>query len=78
MKRLLLFALIFAAPAFAHGQIQPDPARYEASIERFENADFISPPSKKAILLVGSSSIGLWNNDAPASLARIFGCLRKK
>jgi lysophospholipase L1-like esterase len=69
MKRLLLIALISAAPAFAHGQIQPDPVRYEASIERFENADFISPPSKKAILLVGSSSIGLWNNDAPADLA---------
>jgi len=54
---------------FAHGQIQPDPARYEESIERFENADLISPPAKKAILLVGSSSIGFWNNDAPADLA---------
>ena len=54
---------------FAHGQIQPDPARYEESIERFENADLISPPAKKAILLVGSSSIGFWNNDAPVDLA---------
>ena len=67
----LLFALLLTPflNSFAHGQIQPDPARYEASIERFENADFISPPSKNAILLVGSSSIGFWNDDAPADLA---------
>ena len=67
----LLFSLLLTPllTKFAHGQIQPDPTRYEESIERFENADLISPPTKKAILLVGSSSIGLWNNDAPADLA---------
>ena len=67
----VLFSLLLTPllTAFAHGQIQPDPVRYEESIEKFENADLISPPTKKAILLVGSSSIGLWNNDAPADLA---------
>jgi lysophospholipase L1-like esterase len=67
----LLFASVLTSlfTTFAHGQIQPDPIRYEASIESFENADLLSPQPNNAILLVGSSSIGFWNNDAPADLA---------
>ncbi len=51
----LLFALLLTPflNSFAHGQIQPDPARYEASIERFENADFISPPLEKCYFISG-------------------------
>ena len=67
----LLFTSVLTSllTTFAHSQIQPDPTRYEASIERFENADLLSPYPNNAILLVGSSSIGFWNNDAPADLA---------
>lgn len=47
----------------------PDPTRYEEAIQRFEEADRLSPPPENAIVLTGSSSIMYWNEDAPADLA---------
>lgn len=47
----------------------PDPARYEAAIQRFEAMDRQSPPPEGAIVLTGSSSIMFWNEQAPADLA---------
>lgn len=63
----LSLTLFIAAPGFA--QDLPDPTRFEAAIERFEEADRNNPPPKGAIVLTGSSSIMFWNEDAPADLA---------
>jgi lysophospholipase L1-like esterase len=52
-----------------NAQELPDPTRFEAAIERFEEADRVSPPPANAIVLTGSSSIMYWNEDAPADLA---------
>ena len=52
-----------------NAQLQPDPTRYEYSIVGFENQDFQATPPAEAILLIGSSSIGFWNEDAPFDLA---------
>ncbi|KKO09029.1 GDSL-type esterase/lipase family protein [Pseudohongiella sp.] len=51
------------------GYEQPDPARYEEAIQRFEAMDRQSPPPEDAIVLTGSSSIMFWNEEAPADLA---------
>ncbi|MDO8908267.1 MAG: GDSL-type esterase/lipase family protein [Pseudohongiella sp.] len=47
----------------------PDPTRFEVAIQRFEEADRVSPPPANAIVLTGSSSIMFWNEEAPADLA---------
>ncbi|MBU2097794.1 MAG: G-D-S-L family lipolytic protein [Gammaproteobacteria bacterium] len=47
----------------------PDPTRFEAAIQRFEEADRATPPPANAIVLTGSSSIMYWNEEAPADLA---------
>lgn len=51
------------------GYDQPNPARYESAIQRFEEMDQQSPPPENAIVLTGSSSIMFWNNEAPSDLA---------
>jgi len=68
---LSLFISVFLVigPTQGIAQTQPDPTRYESSILAFEDQDFLSPPPNNAILLVGSSSIGLWNQQAPADLS---------
>ncbi|HEX7087523.1 MAG TPA: SGNH/GDSL hydrolase family protein [Vicinamibacterales bacterium] len=61
---LLLLVLLLLAPgragagqqAFAPG----DPARWEADIRAFEEADRTSPPPRGGTLFIGSSSIRLW------------------
>lgn len=45
------------APKAAEG-----PARYEASIRRFERDDAVRPPAPGGVLFVGSSSIRMWNS----------------
>ena len=69
----ILRALIIASSALvtsvSTAQLQPDPNRYEYSIDQFENQDYQEPPPAGAILLIGSSSIGFWNEDAPFDLA---------
>lgn len=67
MLALAGLSLGFAAGTSA--QELPDPTRFEASIERFEEADRLSPPPANAIVLTGSSSIMYWNEEAPADLA---------
>ena len=62
----LLLAL-FSAQVLA--QALPDPRRFEQAIEVFETHDKMAPPPANAIVLTGSSSIMLWNEDAPADLA---------
>ena len=63
---LCVFLVVSPTPGIA--QTQPDPTRYESSILAFEDQDFLSPPPNNAVLLVGSSSFGLWNEQAPADL----------
>lgn len=63
----LSLSLLPALPGMA--QELPDPTRFEAAIQRFEEADRSNPPPKGAIVLTGSSSIMFWNEDAPDDLA---------
>lgn len=63
----ILTCLLLAS--LTHAQDLPDPARFEAAIQRFHEADRTSPAPENAIVLTGSSSIMYWNNDAPADLA---------
>jgi lysophospholipase L1-like esterase len=55
---LLLFAVV-AMPVAA--QEAPAGNRWEATIERFEQADLESPPEAGSVLFVGSSSIVRWD-----------------
>lgn len=62
-----LVLTVFSAAILA--QELPDPRRFEQAIEAFEAQDKITPPPDNAIVLTGSSSIMLWNEDAPADIA---------
>lgn len=66
---LFLYVFLVIGPTQGVAQTQPDPTRYESSILAFEDQDFLTPPPNNAVLLVGSSSIGLWNEQAPADLS---------
>lgn len=67
LQLLLLWLAVTAVPAQA--QNLPDPTRFEATIQRFEEQDRLDPPPEGAILLTGSSSIARWNDQAAAALA---------
>ena len=68
LSRLTFVSLVsFSLQVYA--QQLPDPERFEGAIRQFEIQDQISPPSKDAIVLTGSSSIARWNNQAEAALA---------
>src|SRR5262245_39524911 len=41
---------------------EPDPARWEATIKKFEAADAAMPPPNGAVLLVGGSNARRWTN----------------
>jgi lysophospholipase L1-like esterase len=70
LLRSLLGGLLLAVlSAQILAQELPDPRRFEQSIEAFEAQDKASPAPANAIVLTGSSSIMLWNEDAPADLA---------
>ena len=60
--------LMVALPFDAWSQL-PDPERFERDIRRFERGDERNPPPENAIVLTGSSSIALWNNQAEKALA---------
>ena len=68
-SRTLFILTFFLLAPLTHAQDLPDPTRFEAAIQRFEEADRASPPPQNAIVLTGSSSIMYWNNDAPTDLA---------
>lgn len=54
---------------WANAQELPDPLRYEKSVLAFEEADKLAMPPENAIVLLGSSSIMYWNENAPKDLA---------
>lgn len=62
----LFLALLVSIPVQAQ---LPDPQRFEAAILAFEEQDQIQQPPTGAIALVGSSSIGRWNDQSHAALA---------
>ncbi|MDA1244883.1 MAG: GDSL-type esterase/lipase family protein [Proteobacteria bacterium] len=65
-----LAASVFALLSLqALAQSALDPTRFENRIKTFEAADHQNPPPKGAIVLTGSSSIALWNDQAQAALA---------
>lgn len=64
---LATLVALFTISAIA--QELPDPTRYEKTVLAFEESDRLMPPPKDAIVLLGSSSIARWNEDAPADLA---------
>jgi hypothetical protein len=66
---LALLVLGLAAPIVLHAQDLPDPARFEADIQRFEAQDKDNPPPRGAIVLTGSSSITRWNDRSVKDLA---------
>jgi lysophospholipase L1-like esterase len=66
---LILACLSLSVSIGINAQELPDPTRFEASIQRFEEADRMIPPPANAIVLTGSSSIMYWNAEAPADLA---------
>lgn len=58
---LLLVLLVSGVPPATGQEFKPgDPARWEADIRAFEEADRTSPPPQGGILFIGSSSIRLW------------------
>ena len=64
-----LLVLGFAAPGVLFAQDFPDPARFEAEIQRFEAQYKDNPPPRGAIVLTGSSSITRWNDRSVKDLA---------
>jgi hypothetical protein len=63
-----LLLLGFAGPGVLAQEL-PDPARFEAEIQRFEAQDKDNPPPRGAIVLTGSSSITRWNDRSVKDLA---------
>lgn len=58
---LVLLLLVAGQPGAGQQAFAPgDPARWEADIRAFEEADRTAPPPRGAILFIGSSSIRLW------------------
>jgi hypothetical protein len=68
ISRALIIASSALVTSVSTAQLQPDPNRYEYSIAQFENQDYQVSPPAEAILLVGSSSIGFWNEEAIKNL----------
>ena len=57
------------APALPFNPQYSDPLRLESEILKFEQDDRIDRPPEGAIVLTGSSSIRLWNDQAKVALA---------
>ncbi|GGG51338.1 hypothetical protein GCM10011403_05630 [Pseudohongiella nitratireducens] len=66
---LLACLALCLLPFSTMAQELPDPTRFEDDIRRFEAQDRQSPPPASGIVLVGSSSIMYWNEDAIEDLA---------
>jgi lysophospholipase L1-like esterase len=65
-RALIVCACTFVVAAGAlHAQQRPalDPERWEPAIQKFEEADKLSPPAKRSIVFYGASSIVRWNLD---------------
>src|SRR3546814_18702372 len=74
----ILLLCLCAAPALARDNHDNDHAQWQADIAAFEAADRTAPPSRGAVLFIGSSSIRLWKTlaaDFPGvnTLNRGFG-----
>ncbi len=67
---LIILGLIILAAALGYYYVQKeykklesdDPQVWESAIRRFEKVDAKQPPSEKAVLFVGSSSIRFWKS----------------
>jgi len=57
---LTLFGFVCFSPAHSQEKKDPNPSKWEKTIEAFEKTDKAKPPPKNAILFVGSSTIRLW------------------
>lgn len=71
-KKTVLFMasmLVLVVASSASGQRNTDPARWEEAMQRFDKQDSMHPPPEGAIVLTGSSSIALWNDQAAEALA---------
>src|SRR5712671_2760427 len=55
--------LIVTSPLPAQQRPAPDPDRWEPAIQKFEEADKLTPPAKGGIVFYGASSIVRWNLD---------------
>jgi lysophospholipase L1-like esterase len=58
---LTVAALLHVAAMDVIGQQNPDPSRFEKDIKAFEADDVVSPPTKGAVLFVGSSTMRYWD-----------------
>jgi lysophospholipase L1-like esterase len=65
MKHLICaVAMVLALGAVrAQQPAAPDPDRWEPAIQKFEEADKLTPPTKGGIVFFGASSIVRWNLD---------------
>lgn len=78
MARTICLSLIAALTLAGLVAAKPDPARWQAAIEKFEKQDEKQPPPKNGVVFTGSSSIALWKDVAKhfpehAVLNRGFG-----
>ncbi len=55
------FTVVVAAGALRAQAPAPDPNRWEPAIQKFEEADRVSPPAKGGIVFIGASSVVRWN-----------------
>jgi lysophospholipase L1-like esterase len=62
-SRAVAVALLVSAGLTIHAQqpAVPDPNRWEATIQKFEEQDRLNPPPKGEIVFTGASSIVRWN-----------------
>lgn len=66
LKIVILTLVVLCFQTYAQ---VPEPTRFEKSIQRFEQQDAQTMPPKGAIVLTGSSSIAIWNEQAQDALA---------
>jgi len=62
-RRFSIAAIVLCAATVLSAQQRPapDPNRWEPAIQKFEEADKVTPPAKGGIVFVGASSIVRWN-----------------
>ena len=69
MQNIFLLALLAAITIPVSAQRGTDPTVWNDVMDRFKREDRLGPPPSGAIVLTGSSSIALWNDQAAEALA---------